>query len=51
MKDKYKIDSGIIDNNTEETTAVSKISYEVENAYLHGVDSRRIERQLDTFRW
>ncbi|MBE5675623.1 hypothetical protein HUZ99_04210 [Staphylococcus sp. SS87] len=50
MKDKYKIDSGIIDNNTEETTAVSKISYEVENAYLHGVDSRRIERQLDTLR-
>ncbi|MDT3937037.1 hypothetical protein RPL47_01815, partial [Staphylococcus aureus] len=50
MKDKYKIDSGIIDNNTEETTAVSKISYEVENAYLHGVNNGRIKRQLDTLR-
>ncbi|PZJ68287.1 hypothetical protein [Staphylococcus aureus] len=50
MKDKYKIDSGIIDNNTEETTAVSKISYEVENAYLHGVNNGRIKKQLDTLR-
>ncbi|MDG5427469.1 hypothetical protein QAC94_02035 [Staphylococcus aureus] len=50
MKDKYKIDSGIIDNNTEETTAISKISYEVENAYLHGVNNGRIKRQLDTLR-
>lgn len=50
MKDKYKIDSGIIDNNTEETKAVSKISYEVENAYLHGVNNGRIKRQLDTLR-
>ncbi|MBE5661631.1 hypothetical protein HU001_07305 [Staphylococcus sp. SS21] len=47
MKDKYKIDPGIIKNNTEETTAISKISYEVENANLYGADSEDITRQIE----
>ena len=47
MKDKYKIDPGIIKNNTEETTAISKISYEVENANLYGADSEYITRQIE----
>ncbi|CAM3988029.1 hypothetical protein CD116_05665 [Staphylococcus schweitzeri] len=47
MKDKYKIDPGTIKNNTEETTAISKISYEVENANLYGADSEDITRQIE----
>ncbi|QFL39838.1 hypothetical protein DQV23_02350 [Staphylococcus aureus] len=47
MKDKYKIDPGIIKNNTEETTAISKISYEAENANLYGADSEDITRQIE----
>lgn len=47
MKDKYKIDPGIIKNNTEGTTAISKISYEVENANLYGADSEDITRQIE----
>lgn len=47
MKNKYKIDPGIIKNNTEETTAISKISYEVENANLYGADSEDITRQIE----
>lgn len=47
VKDKYKIDPGIIKNNTEETTAISKISYEVENANLYGADSEDITRQIE----
>ncbi|NGD23882.1 hypothetical protein G0Y09_12980, partial [Staphylococcus aureus] len=47
MKDKYKIDPGPIKYNTEETTAISKISYEIENAKLYGIKSRTIGRQID----
>lgn len=47
MKDKYKIDPGPIKYNTEETTAISKISYEIENAKLYGIKSKTIGRQID----
>lgn len=32
MSNKYQIDSGDIKSNTEETSAISKICYEIENA-------------------
>lgn len=44
MKDKYKIDLGIIKNNIEEIIVIFKISYEVENVNLYGVDSEDIIR-------
>ncbi len=46
MKDKYKIKTGNINVVTEETTAVSKISYELENAHLHNLDNDSIGRQI-----
>ncbi len=47
MTDNYKIDPGPIKYNTEETTAISKISYEIENAKLYGIKSKTIGRQID----
>lgn len=38
---------GPIKYNTEETTAISKISYEIENAKLYGIKSKTIGRQID----
>ncbi|WP_275114432.1 hypothetical protein [Staphylococcus argenteus] len=47
MADKYKIDPGELNKSTEETTAVSKISYEIENANINNLSNRSITRQMN----
>lgn len=47
MADKYKINPGELNKSTEETTAVSKISYEIENANINNLSNRSITRQMN----
>lgn len=42
----YKIKSDNIKGNSEETSAVSKISYEIENANNNGLNDESIKRQI-----
>ncbi|HCY9578796.1 TPA: hypothetical protein O2E02_001208 [Staphylococcus aureus] len=50
MADKYKINPGELNKSTEETTAVSKISYEIENANINDLSNRSITRQMNIIR-
>lgn len=43
----YQIDHGNIKSNSEETSSVSKISYEIENAHNNGLNDGRINKQLE----
>ncbi|MCG1770411.1 hypothetical protein [Staphylococcus epidermidis] len=46
----YQIKQKNIKNNTEETSAVSMISYEIENANDNGLDNSKIKSQIDELR-
>ncbi|RIM32860.1 hypothetical protein [Staphylococcus caprae] len=46
MSNKYQIDSGDIKSNTEETSAISKISYEIENANKKSLKKNEIRDQV-----
>lgn len=37
MSNKFRLDHSLINNKTETTSAVSKLSYEIENANLNGL--------------
>lgn len=47
MSNKYKIDSGNTKGNTEETSAISKISYEIENANKKSLKKNEIKGQVN----
>ena len=42
----YQINPGNITSNSEETSLVSKISYEIENANDNGLDKGKINKQI-----
>ena len=42
----YQINPGNITSNSEETSSVSKISYEIENANDNGLDKGKINKQI-----
>ncbi|MFV8748536.1 hypothetical protein ACNNMT_10870 [Staphylococcus epidermidis] len=42
----YQIDHGNITSNSEETSSVSKISYEIENANNNGLEKWKIKKQI-----
>ncbi len=44
---KYKIDLKAINQNTESTSAISKASYEVENANNNGLSKRDVINQFN----
>ncbi|WP_437273864.1 hypothetical protein [Staphylococcus aureus] len=46
VKKDYEIQHGNITSNSEETSAISKISYEIENANNNGLTDRRINDQF-----
>lgn len=49
---KYKIDLKAINQNTESTSAISKASYEVENANNNGLSKRDVINQFnDLKKW
>ena len=43
----YKIKPGNITSNSEETSSVSKISYEIENANNNGLNRVKINDQME----
>ena len=43
----YQIDPGNISSNSEETSAVSKISYEIENANNSGLKKEKFNDQIE----
>lgn len=45
-KKEYKIDPGKIKSNSEETSAIASISYEIENANDNGLNKARITEQV-----
>ncbi|SUK58413.1 Uncharacterised protein [Staphylococcus aureus] len=45
----YQINPGNITSNSEETSSVSKISYEIENANNNGLKKRKIDTQIKVF--
>ena len=47
MKTDYQIKSGNITSNSEETSAISKISYEIENANDNGLKRQKVKQQID----
>ncbi|HDI6711613.1 TPA: hypothetical protein POG30_000655 [Staphylococcus aureus] len=46
----YQINPGNITSNSEETSSVSKISYEIENANNNGLKKRKIDTQIKVFK-
>lgn len=46
----YQINPGNITSNSEETSSVSKISYEIENANNNGLKKRKIDTQIEVFK-
>ena len=46
MKTDYQIKSGNITSNSEETSAISKISYEIENANDNGLKRQKLNNKL-----
>ena len=47
MSNKYQIDSGDTKSNTEKTSAISKISYEIENANKKSLKKTEIKKQVN----
>ena len=47
MKDKYYLDFGSLTNSTENTSAISKISYELETAYYQELNKDKINKQIN----
>lgn len=50
LKEEYKIKSNNIKSDTEETSAISLISYEIENANYHGLIKRKIDGQIESLK-
>lgn len=46
----YQINPGNITSNSEETSSVSKISYEIENANNNDLKKRKIDTQIKVFK-
>ena len=46
----YKIKPGNIKGNSEETSTVSKMSYEIENANNNGLKKNKIDTQIEKFK-
>lgn len=46
----YQIKSGNIKGNSEETSTVSNISYEIENANNSGLKQNKIDKQLKSYK-
>lgn len=47
MSNKFRLDHSFINNKTETTSAVSKLSYEIENANLNGLPKTNLQLQFD----
>ena len=47
----YQINPGNIASNSEETSAVSKISYEIENANNSGLKKEKFNDQIEKLQW
>ncbi len=47
MSNKFRLDHSLINNKTETTSAVSKLSYEIENANLNGLPKNNLQMQFD----
>ncbi len=46
----YQIKPDNITSNSEETSTISKISYEIENANNSGLKKRKIDTQIEVFK-
>lgn len=46
----YQIKSGNIKGNSEETSTVSNISYEIENANNSGLKQNKIDKQIKSYK-
>lgn len=49
-KNEYKIDPGKITSNTEATSAIANISYEIENANDNGLEKEKINGQINSLK-
>lgn len=47
MSNKFHLDHSYINNKTEETSAVARLSYEVENANLNDLSKNNLQMQFD----
>ena len=46
-KPEYQLNPGKINANTEETSAISYFSYQIENANISGLDKVKMYQQID----